>query len=540
MIIASFSELVSIGAVIPFLVILTNPEKIIELYIIGEIISKITNGEINKIVILTSLSFIVLILMAATIRIILLWLSTHLTFKVGREIGLKVFETCLNQKYEYQIKKNSSQIINSVTNQTEAVIYNIIRPILIIMSSGTMMITILAALLLYNPLVTIIILLIFLILYTTLIKITRKKIKVNSEIITINKTGRIKILQESLSAVKDIILNNTQRKFINKFSGADEKLRKAQSENLIIAESPRIIVESIGMIMLILLAIILALQYEKTSQVLPIIGVIALAAQRLLPMMQITYQSYVTLKASMVSLIEIIGILETPVMPEKNKENKIKFKKDIVIENLKYKYDESSNFIIDKFNITIKKGEKIGIKGATGSGKSTLQDIILGLLTPTEGQLKIDGIKICENNVKNWQELITHVPQNTFLIDSSIEDNIAFNSNDADINKIRIKEVAKIAQISEDIEKMPSKYDTIVGERGIYLSGGQCQRIGIARALYKNSEILILDEATSALDIDTEKKVMKAIYKLHEKMTIVIIAHRLSTLEDCDKIIEIK
>jgi ABC-type multidrug transport system fused ATPase/permease subunit len=292
--------------------------------------------------------------------------------------------------------------------------------------------------------------------------------------------------------------------------------------------------------MLILLAIILSVQYEKTTQVLPIIGVIALAAQRLLPMMQITYQSYVTLKGSLVSLNEIIGIIETPIMPEKNKENKIKFKNDIVIENLKYKYEGSSNLIIDKFNITIKKGEKIGIKGTTGSVKSTLQDIILGLLTPTEGQLKIDGIKICDHNVKNWQELISHVPQNTFLIDSTIEDNIAFNSNDAVINKIRIKKVAEIAQISEDIEKMPNKYETIVGERGIYLSGGQCQRIGIARALYKNSEILILDEATSALDIHTEKKVMKAIYKLHEKMTIVIIAHRLSTLEECDKIIEIK
>jgi ATP-binding cassette subfamily B protein len=275
--------------------------------------------------------------------------------------------------------------------------------------------------------------------------------------------------------------------------------------------------------------------------VIPILGALALGAQRLLPFLQQAYSSWTTIRGTQASLKDILTLLDQPIPShDKNKISyPLNFKKNITIENLGFRYNLQSAYVLKELNLTIEKGSCVGFIGTTGSGKSTLLDILMGLLEPTNGHLKIDGQIISSNNNHAWQYHIAHVPQNIFLADSSIEENIAFGLPKKEIDKNRVKEAAQLAQLSSVIEALPDQYQTIVGERGIRLSGGQRQRIGIARAFYKKADIMIFDEATSSLDTETEQAVMKAIQNYSKNLTLLIIAHRLSTLENCTKIVEL-
>jgi len=324
------------------------------------------------------------------------------------------------------------------------------------------------------------------------------------------------------------------------YSDAVQPLRRAQGSNAFIGGSPRYALEMLGMVLIAGLAYFLAHKPGGVAEALSILAVLAIAAQRMLPLLQQGYLAWANIKGHQASLQDTLALLNQS-MP-KNIDGAItpiSFEREIKLQDLSFRYISEGAWVCQKLNLVIKKGSRIGLIGPTGSGKSTLIDLIMALLEPTDGALVIDDQIISVENSRSWQMHLAHVPQAIYLADTSIEENIAFGSPKDKIDAARIRLAARQAQIDSFIETLPEKYETFVGERGVRLSGGQRQRIGIARALYKQADVLIFDEATSALDNETERSVMDAIDGLDRNLTVVIIAHRLTTLQCCDAIIEL-
>jgi len=318
-------------------------------------------------------------------------------------------------------------------------------------------------------------------------------------------------------------------------------MRKASGSIHIISAGPRFFIESIGMTLIAVIAFVLLQNEDGLSAIIPVLGALALGAQRMLPMLQNIYSSLSLMRGAQSSFEDVLDLLEQP-LPEYINDNElkpIKFEREITLEGVGFKYSKDSAMVLQNINLSIPKGSRIGFMGETGSGKSTLLDIIMGLLFPTSGEIRIDNQFLGKMNFRAWQKHIAHVPQSIFLSDGTIEENIAFGVPKESIDHDLVRKAAEQAQIAKTIQKMPNAYKSLIGERGVRLSGGQRQRIGIARALYKKADVLIFDEATSALDTNTENEVMNSIKALSKDLTILIIAHRLSTLEECDEIIKI-
>ena len=378
-------------------------------------------------------------------------------------------------------------------------------------------------------------------IYIFNIKIFSKVLINNSQRIAKENIKVVKLLQEGLGGIRDILLSGTQEFYCKLYSKSDIPLRRAQGTNIFLGQSPRFVVEALAMVLLAFFAYFLALQSGGINQSLPIIGVLVLGAQRILPLIQQAYYSWSSIQSTRASVADTLNFLDQS-MPEYAKQLEIKslpFQKQIELKQISFRYDSNSPWVLKDINITIEKGSQVGFVGSTGSGKSTLIDIVMGLLQPEKGCLAVDAQVVTLDNFRSWQNHIAHVPQSIFLADTSIEENIAFGIPKDQIDFRRVKLSAKKAQIAEFIETLPKKYQTNVGERGVKLSGGQRQRIGIARALYKQADVLIFDEATSALDDGTEREVMQAINNLSDELTIIMIAHRRTTLKNCTQIVEL-
>ena len=368
----------------------------------------------------------------------------------------------------------------------------------------------------------------------------KKKLLVNSLNITRESNSFIKILQEALGGIRDIIIDGNQELYRNIFQRADLVFRKSLGNSLFIISSPRYIMETFGVMLIVVLAYMLSTQGETSFAAgIPVLGALVLGAQRLLPVMQIFYNSWGNIKGTHFVLEEVLVFLNINDSKTMNVINNCAFEKNIRLKDVSFGYDENSLPVINKINIDIKKGDCIGVIGKTGSGKSTLIDIMMGLLDPTHGTLEVDENVITSSNRRAWQSRIAHVPQNIYLSDSTIEENIAFGIPVEEIDSSLVRRAAISANIDSVVNEWPLKYKTILGERGIRLSGGQRQRIGIARALYKQADVLFLDEATSSVDSATESTIMKAIEKLGNGVTLIIIAHRITTLKNCSRILEL-
>jgi len=379
-------------------------------------------------------------------------------------------------------------------------------------------------------------------LYSLLTYLTRKEINRGGQIIADESTKIVKTLQEGLGGIRDIILDGTQDFYIDIYSKSEISLRKAQIKNQVVRESPRFVMEGIAMVGIATLAYLITGD-DGVSKALPLLGAVAIGSQRLLPLIQNGYNAIIKLRGSLAAIQDIGKFLnqerQDHLMDTTNKD-KLEFASHIELKDVSFSYLNNGPKIFDNLNIKVSKGSRIGFVGKTGSGKSTLIDIIMGLLSPTNGNMIVDNTEINKTNMKLWQNNIAHVPQHIYLSDESIINNIAFGLSQEDIDFERVKKVAEQARISDTIKDMPEKYNTKIGERGIRLSGGQRQRIGIARALYKGADLIVLDEATSALDSNTEKEIMEIFDNLGRNITLLIIAHRISTLNNCHKIYEVE
>lgn len=539
-IVASFAEVVSIGSVVPFLGALTNPGKIFSNEMVRPFIIFLGIDSPAEIVILLTTVFCFLALLSGSIRLILLKFSTRLSFATGADLSVSIYEKTLYQPYMVHINRNTSEIINGISTKANAIIYSVILPVLTLVSTSFMLLAIISALIYINPSVCLVASTVFGCIYIVIAKRTKaKKIK-NSHVIADKSTKIIKSLQEGLGGIRDVLIDGTQKAYLRDYTSADSALREAQANNQFVGQSPRYIMESLGMILIAVLALYLFNQNEGLSGAIPVLGIIALGAQRLLPVMQQAYNALSSIQGSYRSLHDALELLDQP-MPDyaSTSEIKLDFNKCIQLNNVDFQYQATLNRVISNLNLSIVKGDRIGIIGSTGSGKSTLIDLLMGLLEPTSGNLIVDEKIVNQQNVRAWQKHIAHVPQTIFLADTSIAENIAFGIDFENIDWDRVRESAEKAQLSDVITSLPQGYDTLVGERGIRLSGGQRQRIGIARALYKDADVIIFDEATSALDNQTEDFVMQAIEGIGQEITVIMIAHRLTTLKKCTKIIEL-
>jgi len=541
MVIASFAEIISIGSVIPFLSALTSPENFFVNPLAQPLISFLRIESANQLIAPLTIIFCVSAILSRGIQLVLLKFTTRLSFVTGSDFGIDIYQRTLYQPYKVHVSRNSSEIINGISNKANAIIYSAILPALTLVSSSVMLVAILITLIYIDPIISIFTTVIFGSIYSLLAKYTRhNKIK-NSQVIAEQSTQIIKSLQEGLGGIRDVLIDGSQHVYCELFRRANAPLRESQANNQVVSQSPRFIMESLGMVFIAGLAYYLFNQPDGASKAIPILGVLALAAQKMLPIMQQSYHAWSSIQGNYKSLEDTILLLNQP-LPSNSinkKILKINFNRDIKFDRVGFHYHSGFHNFIKHLNLSIRKGDKVGIIGATGSGKTTLIDILMGLLEPTSGALKVDGQAITKRNVRGWQRRIAHVPQAIFLSDTTIAENIAFGIDKKDIDFDRVRDAANRAQLQDVIDKLPNKFNTLVGERGVRLSGGQRQRIGIARALYKNADILVFDEATSALDNKTEELVIKSIEALGKEITVIMIAHRITTLKKCTKIFEL-
>ena len=541
MLLASFAEVLSIGAVLPFLGVLTAPERVFEHAAAQPIIQLFGLTMPAQLLLPLTIAFAVAAIAAGTMRLLLLWASTRLSFATGADLSISIYRRTLYQPYAVHCARNSSEVINGISGKANGVIYNVIVPTLTLISSSVMLIAILIALLTVEPVIALTAFGGFGLIYAFIIRLTRKQLLSDSQRIARESSHVIQSLQEGLGGIRDVLIDGSQATFCHFYRNADLPLRRAQGNNSFISASPRYGMEALGMLLIAALAYSIAQQNDGIAKAIPILGALALGAQRLLPVLQQAYGSMASIQGDQASLQDTLELLDQPLpdYADQPAAQPISFKHNISLKQLSFRFSPQAPYVLKYLNLNIAKGSRVGFIGTTGSGKSTLLDIVMGLLQPTDGTMEIDGHPVTPSNNRAWQAHIAHVPQTIFLANSSIEENIAFGLPTDQIDPQRVRQAAQQAQIADSIESWPRQYQTFVGERGIRLSGGQRQRIGIARALYKQADVIIFDEATSALDNATEEAVMQAIEGLSKDLTVLIIAHRLTTLKNCTQIVEL-
>lgn len=554
MLLGALAEMATLGAVVPFLALLADPGTASHYPVLQTIFSWF-GGTSSNMLFAAAILFGVIAVAGGLLRTLLTWASLRISFGLGADIGGEVYRCTLHQPYSWHVAKNSSEILAGI-EKVNAVVSGIISPltqgvVALVLSMG-----ILVMLLTIDLQTALIAGVAFSLLYSITTLSMRRQLMVNSKTIADNATQRVQAVQEGLGGIRDVLLDGTQAVYLRRYTQFDYALRRAQASNNLFGAAPRCVIESIGMVLIVGLAYWLAGKQGSLSGAIPVLGALAIGAQKLLPQMQLVYYSWSSVTGNRHNLHDVLDLLETADSPESHSRRNIcdstNFSTTSQVENLPgqaapiialrnvtFRYKPGTSCVLHDINLEIAKGSRIGFVGKTGSGKSTLIDLIMALLEPTSGLVEIDGQTLSASKRRAWQSRIAHVPQSIYLSDSTIAENIAFGIDASAIDHLRLEQAAKIAQIHDHIISLPMGYKTPVGERGVRLSGGQRQRLGIARAIYKQVDVLVLDEATSALDDETEKSVMTAIHALGRDLTILMIAHRVSTLQGCDQVVEL-
>lgn len=541
MLLGAAAELVTLGAVAPFLAVMAQPEKALELSLTRDLFGVFGWTTASEILLPATLLFIAIAVSAALIRIGLVLSTQRFAQRLAGDMGAEVYRRTLYQPYRFHVARNSSEIIASI-NKVQTVLSEVITPIIHGAVAFVLSIAILTVLFLIDAVVASAAAVSFGLAYFAITRVARSRLRRNSATISHTYSRRVQAVQEGLGAIRDILLDGSQQVHVDRFRRVNDAHLEAHLTNSIIAASPRYMMEAIGVSLIAAIAYVTTLREGGLLAALPVLGALALGAQRLMPLLQQIYQAWTQLAGSEQVTVDVIELLEQP-MPDARTwrlDEEAMFRRELELRDVWFRYNPSAPWVLQGIDLRIRRGARVGVTGKTGSGKSTLLDLIMGLLEPTRGTLSVDGMEISGAAMRAWQSRIAHVPQSIFLSDASIAENIAFGIESADIDHERVRLAARAAHIADFIEASPEGYSMVVGERGVRLSGGQRQRIGLARALYRGVEVLVLDEATSALDDATESDVMIAVENLHETVTVIIVAHRLSTLSGCDMVVRIE
>ena len=547
MIISSFAEMLSIGSIIPFLAILVSPDLLYSYKYLEPFTSYLEASNLEQIRTVTFLIFISSIFTAGIIRYSLLFVSTKVVFSAGVFLSESVFHRVLGIPFDEHINTNTSIHLNIIFNKTNDTVYGLLLPLTSIISSLFIVVSVLTILIILDPVVMISCFALFGFSYLVIIIVTRKMVSANSHTIANHSTLAVQVIQEALHGIRDLILSNTRDQVVASYTSHIDLMAKAQQQNAIIAAGPKFIIETMGILVIASIAFFLTSDDSSSGSAIPILGALAVGAQRILPALQQIYINLTSVRAVEVSLREIVntlyesldGHLDEPNLSVEYDKH-ITFQDDISLTSVSYRYKGSSSDAISNLDLRIRKGERVGIMGTTGSGKSSILDLLMGLLLPTSGSIKIDGKNLTPQNIYLWHKKISHVSQGIYFLDASIVENIALGIPENKVDWVKVKSVCQIAEIAEDIENLPQEYLSPMGENGELFSGGQRQRIALARALYRGSEVLLLDEATSALDVETESKVMQNLINYSSDTTIIMVAHRTAVLEFCNKLFKVK
>lgn len=540
---SAFSEVISLGAIVPFLHSLTNVSALMADKYVAVLLDLVEVTRPNQVIMLMAGLFAAAIVVANGLRFTTTWAQQYLSASIGMDLGVQLFQKTLSQPYSFFLRNNSSDLIGMVTEDLTRVI-GAVQSVLAIVTHGLVTLSVAVGLLLYNPRVALALSMIAVIAYTAITLIVRKRLLRNSAKISENYRKTIKVLQEGFGGIRYLALDRTYPTFVDQYARAAVPFRRSLANNSVVSQAPRFFIEAVGVMAISLLAIVFTTQGEATSAIIPLLGFFAVASIRLLPAVQQMYAALSALLGVRVSLGRGVKMLSSAPSPLLSASacQPFKFEKNVTFNDVWFDYEEESghqqqnDWILKGLTFSIEPKTTVAFVGHTGSGKSTLADLILGLLMPQKGRITVDGNPLEGEQLKAWQSGIAHVPQTIFLTDSSIVENIAFGVKPELIDMQRVVEAAQYAKIDHFIRDLPNHYDQLIGERGIRLSGGQRQRIGIARALYKKPSLLVFDEATSALDYSTEKEVMEAIDALSHELTIILVAHRLSTVQRADRI----
>ena len=540
MLLGAGAELVTIGAVIPFVSLMADPQGVLQFPLLKDLFIRLGWQQPEAILLPMTILFLLVLLCATAIRLLLMWVSIRFVHALGYDIAVALYTRVLNQPYSFHITRNTSEIIAAV-NKVQAVIGGAVKPVLEGATAIVLSIAIIAALVYIQPAATSVAAVTFMAAYLFIGVLVRFRIKANGKRIAAAKTQRVRCIQEGLGGIRDVILDNSQAQIAQTYARVDHRMRRAQATNMILKQMPRYLIEVTGVFLIVGLAVFLSAQSGGLISALPVLAALGLGAQRLLPLLQRIYTAWAAMTGNQQMFADVLGLLELPDSGPERAESAhpIPFQREIKLEQVSFSYTGGHEHVLEEISLKVVRGQWIGIVGPTGAGKSTLADLLMGLIEPTKGHILIDGVPINQDNRGQWRQRVSHVPQHIFLLDATVAENIAIGVPARQIDMERIRYAARCACIDDFIESKPQGYQATVGERGVQLSGGQRQRIGIARAIYRKADVIFLDEATSALDSATEQSVMESLCALGDHLTVFVIAHRVQTLRNCDVVLKL-
>jgi len=539
-VVMAFTELLGIASIAPFMALVGDISILEKSNVFAELyqMSGLTNP--MDFLFYTGLLVLVALTVSTLVSMFTIWKLSFYGASVGIEIADRLYAYYMQEDWQFHSSGSSAQLTKQVSTEAMRITGGIIQPLMQMNAKVVLAVLISVSILIYNPVIAIIGLFIFALAYFLLYKLVRKKLVSNGKEISQVSTDRFRLMNEGFGGIKDVLLLNRSHDFVKRFEESGTIYARALGSNAGIGQVPRYFMELIAFgTMIGLVLLLIKLHDGNLGAVLPILAVYALAAFKLLPALQQIYSSVAQIKGNLAAFEAVREDLERSLnvrgfISEETVPVHMGLKKDITLDNVSFNYPGKSKPAVNGVTMTIPANSVVGLVGSTGSGKSTLIDLLLGLLTPQSGQISADNIHITSENKRDWQDTLGFVPQSIFLSEGTIAENIAFGLPVADIDLEQVHKTLELAHLTELVDQLPDGINTKVGERGVQLSGGQRQRIGIARALYHEADVLVFDEATSALDGITEKIIMDAIHEFSGKKTIIMIAHRLKTVQKCD------
>jgi len=535
------AEMFSIGAVLPVLVFVSNPQGISDNYLLQLISDFIQSENQHEIFIGIIVIFIFAAFLAGLMKLLLVRFSTLLIFEVGKEISSKIFYNHIRQPMEIHMNKNSSELVSLTTQKVSLLIHSTLGPLINIITASMLLFSVTIILCIINLKVSLFTAFTFIFIYLIISLLIKEKIKKNGELLAIKSPKSVQAVQEATSGIKEILLNNCQNHFFREFTKNNNPSLNVQASTLFLIQAPKFILESIAISSLAIFGIYFFVNGE-ISNMLPFIGVLALSAQKCLPLFQQIFNSWSMLVNSKAILGEILDGLQVKKFDTYDiKESvSLEFNTSIEFKDFYFSYDKDKKIIFDKANLSISKGDRIGLTGVSGGGKSTFINCLAGLLKYQGDSIFVDGHLLNKNSMLSWRNKISIVPQSVVILNRSIEENIAFGIDPNEIDKDLLFKAINDADLLDLIDNFKYKEKTLISESGSSLSGGQIQRIGIARALYKNPEVIVFDESTSNLDNKTEEKILKTINNFCATITVIIVSHDPKPLNVCNKVFKIK
>ena len=540
MIAAAFFQVVGVASIFPFMAFASNSAAALENQYLSWVYETGGFSSPRAFLVALGIAVVVAILVSNVVLSLTLWATARVALSIRRDLAIRLLTKYISEPYQYYLNVNVSVLIKNTVAEVSRVIMGYLLPLLQALTLTVVVFFMVIVLVAANPLVAFAAIFFLGGAYALIYIGVRKRLEANGVALSEFNAQKYKLANELFNGIKEIKILGRERGFIDKLRNIEGESVHLDVFQTVAGQLPKYVLETILFGGMVLVVIILVLGGGSVEKALPLLSFYAFAGYRMLPSLQQAFFNFTRVRYAVPALDIVHEALVsdgTPIVEIKSSSESLQIKESLVYQSINYAYPNANENALHDLTIEISANNTIGFVGASGSGKSTFIDILLGLLTPNSGEMLVDGVPLDSSNMRAFQNNIGYVPQTIYLADASIKENIAFGVPEAEIDDAAVRKAAKAAMLDEFVQNdLPEQYDTVVGDKGVRLSGGQRQRIGIARALYNDPDILVLDEATNALDNLTESEVMKGIYQMAGQKTIVMIAHRLSTVEDCDQI----